>query len=411
MRRSRRALSSVSPRLITIFLVLGSVFFGLNVIERVITIAGGFSSILQILFLAWLLSFLVAQAAEAIRQRMAIGRGKAIALTYVAVVIFIGLIVITTAQVGAHDAADILARSNEVTARIHGILVAAQKSLGLNPNVIDLAATFDQAQQELFAAISASLNAEVQAIAGTAVSVLGSLFVIVVLSLYAVVDVDVILGALSRVVPNRNSEELRLVQQSVGRAFGGFLRTQVILVTIQVILTIVVGLVFGLPYLFLTTVVVAIAMFIPFFGPPLALLPPLLVAVAFRPEVAVPAVLVLLVVQTVLVNVIQPRLMKESSGLHPILVLLALLMGSQVAGLWGALFGIPFVAVLNLLVRFIVNQRAVEEVEGIELEDAVAEARAADPDITLDEAVALAAEQAEAITAAEDEALHPEPPA
>jgi hypothetical protein len=122
-------------------------------------------------------------------------------------------------------------------------------------------------------------------------------------------------------------------------------------------------------------------------------------------------VLVLLVVQTVLVNVTQPRLMKESSGLHPILVLLALLMGAQVAGLWGALFGIPFVAVLNLLVRFIVNQRAVEEVEGIELEDAVAEARAADPDITLDEAVALAAEQAEAITAAEDEALHPEPPA
>ena len=192
------------------------------------------------------------------------------------------------------------------------------------------------------------------------------------------------------------------------RAFGGFLRTQVILVAIQVILTIVVGLIFGLPYLFLMTVVVALAMFIPFFGPPLALLPPLLVALAFRPEVAIPTVLVLLIVQTVLVNVVQPRLMRESAGLHPILVLLALLVGAQVAGLWGALFGIPFVAVVNLLLRFVVNQRAVEEVEGIDLEDAVAEVQASDPDIELDEAVAIAAEQAEAITAAQADAPGPD---
>jgi predicted PurR-regulated permease PerM len=119
------------------------------------------------------------------------------------------------------------------------------------------------------------------------------------------------------------------------------------------------------------------------------------VAIAFRPEVAIPVVLILFVVQTILVNVIQPRLMRESAGLHPILVLLALLVGAQIAGLWGALFGIPFVAVLNLLVQYLVNRRAVDEVEGISLEDTLAEVRAVDPEIPLDEAVAIAADQAE----------------
>ena len=52
-----------------------------------------------------------------------------------------------------------------------------------------------------------------------------------------------------------------------------------------------------------------------------------------------------------------------------------------------------------LLVRYIVNRRAVDEVEGISLEDTIAEVRAADPGISLDEAVAIAADQAEAITA------------
>jgi predicted PurR-regulated permease PerM len=391
-------MKTVSPRLITIFLILGSLSFGLIVVDRVITIAGGFSSILLVIFLAWLLSFLVAQAADGLRRRLGVRRGVAVALVYVGVVIFVAVLILDIVQVGALDATAILGRSAEVTTRIHGLLVGAQKTLGLSPGTIDLAATFDQGQHELFATISASLNNEIQSIAGTTLTVIGNLFVIVVLSVYAVVDVDAIQAALSRVVPNRYAQELALVEHTVGRAFGGFLRAQVVLVAIQVILTIVVGLAFGLPYLFLTTLVVALAMFIPFFGPPLALVPPLLVAIAFRPEVAIPVVLILFVVQTILVNVVQPRLMRESAGLHPILVLLALIVGAQIAGLWGALFGIPFVAVLNLLVQYLINRRAVDEVEGISLEDTLAEVRAVDPDIPLDEAVAIAADQAEALT-------------
>lgn len=396
-------MKTVPPRLITIFLVLGSLSFGLIVVDRVITIAGGFSSILLVIFLAWLLSFLVAQAADGLRRRIGVRRGVAVALVYVGVVIFVAVLILDIVQVGARDATAILGRSAEVTTRIHGLLVGAQKTLGLSPGTIDLAATFDQGQHELFATISASLNNEIQSIAGTTLSVIGNLFVIVVLSVYAVIDVGAILAALSRVVPNRYAQELALVEHTVGRAFGGFLRAQVVLVTIQVILTIVVGLAFGLPYLFLTTLVVALAMFIPFFGPPLALVPPLLVAIAFRPEVAIPVVLILFVVQTILVNVVQPRLMRESAGLHPILVLLALIVGAQIAGLWGALFGIPFVAVLNLLVQYLINRRAVDEVEGISLEDTLDEVRAVDPDIPLDEAVAIAADQAEELTRTGDE--------
>lgn len=386
------------------FLVLGSLFFGLAVTTQVVTIASGFSAIFLIIFLAWLLSFLVAQASGALQRRLGIRRGQAITLTYVAVVTFIAVLILGIVQIGGQDAADILSRSNEVTNRVHGLLVGTQEALRLNRSVIDLAATFDQSQRHLFTTISAALNNQIESIAGPMLTVLGNVLVIVILSVYAVVDVEAILGALSRAVPNRYADELTLVERSVGRAFGGFLRTQVILVTIQVILTIVIGVVFGLPYLFLTTLVVAVAMFIPFFGPPLALLPPLLVAVAFRPDVAIPVVAILLVVQTGLVNYVQPRLMREGAGLHPILVLLALVLGAQVAGLWGALFGIPVVAVLNLFVRYIVNRRAVDEVEGISLEDTIAEVRAADPNISLDEAVAIAADQAEAMTAEQADA-------
>jgi len=388
----------VPYRLTVAFLALGGLFFAFALADRLITIAASFSSIVLTIFLAWLLVFLVAPAVDATQRRLGIGRGKAVALVYVTVLAGVGLLVTATAQIGASEATDVVARGDEITTRIHSLLANLQGTLGLTSGTIDLAATFDQAQRTFFLSITRGLNAEIQAVAGTAVAVFGSLFLIVILSLYAVLDFDGLLDGLRRIVPNRYAEELLLVQESVGLAFGGFLRTQIILVIVQAAITIAVGLLFGLPYLYLITVGGSVAMFVPFFGPPLALLPVILVAVVFRPDVALPAIVILVVAQTIVVNVLQPKLMKERVGIHPILVLIALLVGAQIAGLWGALFAIPIAAAASMLIRYVVNRRAVEEVEGIDLDEVVAEIRAADPDVPLYEAVSIAADRAEALT-------------
>ena len=71
-----------------------------------------------------------------------------------------------------------------------------------------------------------------------------------------------------------------------------------------------------------------------------------------------------------LVNYLQPKLMREALGMHPILVLVGLLVGSQIAGLWGALFGIPVLAVLNVFFTYFVNLRAIDETPAMEVESA-----------------------------------------
>ena len=84
---TRSGFAGVPPHLLEAFLVLGSLYFGLVVTDRLVSIAGGFGSILLIVFLAWLLSFLVAQAADGIHDRAGIGRGKAIVIVYVVLVV------------------------------------------------------------------------------------------------------------------------------------------------------------------------------------------------------------------------------------------------------------------------------------------------------------------------------------
>jgi hypothetical protein len=110
---------------------------------------------------------------------------------------------------------------------------------------------------------------------------------------------------------------------------------------------------------------------------------------------------VLLVAQTILVNYLQPRLMREALGMHPILVLVGLLVGAQVAGLWGALFGIPILAVLNVFFNYAINLRAIDDTPSVEVEQVLEEVRREEPEASHEQVVAMAADRVEESVAAE----------
>ena len=390
------------------FLALGALFFGIAVLDRVLGLLGGFSSLVLTVFLTWLLVFLIGPLVDALDRRLPLGRGLAVAVAYGAVIGSIALFVAAVAQIGAREASDLVGRIDQITASIAKLVGDIQRAVGIDRSTVDLAALVEDLQRRTLPVVIQGLADQTQLIAAGVLSVFGTLFIIVVLSLYAVADPDSITGMVRRIVPNRHAETLQVVERTVGRAFRGFLRTQVVLVLIQIGITLVLGVIFGLPYLFLLTVSTGLLMFIPFFGPPLALIPVVFVALAFRSDVAIVAIVILVIGQTILVNAIQPRLLREGVGLHPILVIVALLVGSQVAGLWGAIFGIPFVAVANLLLRYVIDARAVNEVEGIELEEVVAAIQAENPEVEVEDAVAMAAEHAEAMLDADPAAQEPD---
>ena len=86
--------------------------------------------------------------------------------------------------------------------------------------------------------------------------------------------------------------------------------------------------------------------------------------------------------------------MREALGMHPITVIVALLVGATIAGLWGAIFVLPVIAVLNVFFNYVVNLRTLEE--GAESpEEVIEEVRQESPDAPREELVALAAERVE----------------
>ena len=103
--------------------------------------------------------------------------------------------------------------------------------------------------------------------------------------------------------------------------------------------------IFGLGYPAVTISVSGVLMAIPFFGPFVSWLPAVLVAIVLKPDVVVPTLIVMAVGWFVVMNILQPRLMQQAVGIHPIVVLGSVLIGSKVGGIVGAIFGIPIAAV------------------------------------------------------------------
>jgi len=346
-------LGSRERRWLVIFLVLGSAYIGFLLAERLLGVLAGFGTVVIILFLSWLLAFVVSPLVFWIEGRAVLGRAAAVIATYVVGLAVIGFLLFYTAAAITQQVAELARNYPETERGIIATLGEWERSLEFGRGRIDLTDLYASAVGQV-ERLGGEIVQQAQNIAGVTIATLGSLLLIIVLSLYMLMDSRRILARLRALVPRRYSDETELLERSIVRAFGGFLRAQLILAAMQAVLVAIVGTVFGIPYLFLWGTISALLMLIPFFGPPLALLPPIIGAALFTGGAVVPVAVILIAVQTVLVNWLQPRLMRGALGLHPILVLVGLLLGAQVAGVWGALFGIPVIAVVWVFVSYLV---------------------------------------------------------
>jgi predicted PurR-regulated permease PerM len=117
----------------------------------------------------------------------------------------------------------------------------------------------------------------------------------------------------------------------------------------------------GLPNAWLIGLLFGILEFIPNVGPVIATIPATLIAYIQGSTVlnisngwfAVLVIGINFVVQQVENNYLVPRIMGQSLNLHPIVVLIAAIIGAHVAGVLGILLAAPTVATLRILAEYI----------------------------------------------------------
>ena len=120
-------------------------------------------------------------------------------------------------------------------------------------------------------------------------------------------------------------------------------------------------LIFRFPYAILVSAVVSISALIPIVGAFIAALVGMILMVANDPMQALWFLLLFLVLQQVEGNLIYPRVVGDSIGLPALWVLAAVLVGGSLFGVLGMLAGVPFVAVLYVLLKELTIHRLAEK--------------------------------------------------
>jgi predicted PurR-regulated permease PerM len=353
-------LSDREHRWLTAFLVVATLAVSFLIVDYIGKWLTFFGDVIMIFFLAWLLAFILSPIANGlVRLIPSLPRWLAVILVYVLLIVALIAAILLIAQQLYSSITNLINNWPQGDA-LRAKLQPGQDWLNsVGGGQISL---YDQVTQ-LLANIkngATDLLKPLGDIAVASLGIFGNLLFIFFLSLYMAVDRDRIVSFLFRLVPPAYSDEAQLLEHSVARSFGGFLRGQALMGLMYGAISMTASAILALPYMPVTAVSSGVLQAIPFFGPFISWAPPVLVAIFFKPEAAVFALVIMIAGWFVLMNIIQPRLMSEAVGLHPVVVLGSVMIGSKLAGIPGAIFGIPIAAVIASFFFYYLGHRRID---------------------------------------------------
>ncbi|MFD4439362.1 AI-2E family transporter [Nocardia sp. NPDC058519] len=191
----------------------------------------------------------------------------------------------------------------------------------------------------------------------TATSLLITVFLVLVLVFFFLKDGTRFLPWMHRVFGNRSGRHVEAVLERVWATLGGFIRTQAIVSMVDAVLIGAALFILDVPLALVLSVITFIGGFVPMVGAFVAGALAVLVALVGNGLTTALIVLgVVIAVQQLEGNVLQPVLQSRSMELHAVIVLLSVAAGGSLYGITGAFLAVPVVAMVAVVIRYIGEQ-------------------------------------------------------
>ncbi len=190
------------------------------------------------------------------------------------------------------------------------------------------------------------------------VNLLSLLVVTPVVSFYLLRDWDRMVARIDTWLPRASADTIRAQMREADRTLSGFARGQALVCLILAALYGVGLSVVGLKSGFVVGVIIGAITFIPYVGTiGGAILSVGLAMLQFPDWISVAEVAgVFAIGHAIEGNLLQPLLVGDRVGLHPVWVIFALLAGGSLFGFIGLLLAIPVAAVIGVIVRYALSQ-------------------------------------------------------
>ncbi|WP_346026576.1 AI-2E family transporter [Beduinella massiliensis] len=265
-------------------------------------------------------------------------RGWAVALAVLSSFLFIGVLIALLLP-------PVIAQSVALSAQMPQILLGVQQLIErgqafLSGYGIQLSGGGQFIAQRL-SGIGAQLAQSAWHQTGALMDGLSRMLIALVLAIYFLKDREAFGYRLSMCIPLRYRKRFLAATSQMKRELFQYLKGQFTVSLFVGVMTAFLLWLLRVPYYLLLGLAMGILDIIPYYGPVLGTIPVLLFSVDMGFQHMLLALLAVVLVQQVEANLLSPRIMGSSTGVHPVAVILLLTLGSSVGGIRGMLLALP----------------------------------------------------------------------
>lgn len=192
--------------------------------------------------------------------------------------------------------------------------------------------------------------------------VLGDVYVVLFIGIFFTISPKTYINGIVQIVPVKGQHKAMEVLERLGGQLRKWLKGKLFSMSVVFILTAIGLAIIGMPLWLALAFLAGLISFIPNFGPLLALIPAVLIALMESPKTALLVLGLYILIQFIESNFITTAIQKKMINMPPALILIAQLFMGALTGAWGLVLATPVTLILIVLVQELyINNRSEEK--------------------------------------------------
>ena len=277
-------------------------------------------------------------------EKFKIPRSVSILVVYLILFVFFGVLLLAVIPPMINEARDIALNFGQYWQKIvlsFESLKVISAQYGLSDNLQKSITSIENA----FSGSFVNLFSTVTGIIGN----VRNFFIILVIAFFLVVDKQSVRKIFYDILPKRYFEYIASLIPKMQNKVGQWLLGEIILMVFVGVLTYLGLILFGVPYALLLAVLAGVGEIIPYIGFTMAFIPAVFLAGSDSLSKVFIVCIIYFVIQRVEHMVLVPKVMQKTTGINPILAILALTVGWAIGGIAGVLLAIPVATAGNVV--------------------------------------------------------------
>ena len=187
-----------------------------------------------------------------------------------------------------------------------------------------------------------------------------SAILMLVISFYLVVEKDGVEKFVQTIIPAESRPQALRIIKKVEVKLGKWFMGQLFLGFVVGLLSFIGLTILGVPYALVLAIIAGAMELIPYIGPTLSSIPAIIIAFTISPILAILVFALYFIIQQLENYLLVPKVMERSVGLHPVVIIIAMLIGGQIAGVLGIILAIPVTTIASIVLEDIYSHKEEE---------------------------------------------------